>query len=282
MTGTNADQATFWDSEAGPKWVRHADAMDACLAPVTQAVLDAANLQSGGQVLDIGCGAGHSTLQAAGLVGSEGQALGVDISNTLLALAKNRARHVPQAHFTLADAETHPFEAGQFDALISRFGVMFFDNPVAAFANMARALKPGGRIAFAAWGQIPENPFFTLPAAAVRQVLGAAPPKADPDAPGPFAFRNPERVLRILKEAGLRATSVDVQHIPLPIAGGPDEAAAVWKEIGPVDRAFRHFDTPPAQQEEVLSTLKEMLRTHIQDGALMIPSEINIFSAQMA
>ena len=278
--GPNADQATFWDSQAGPKWVRHADAMDACLAPVTEAVLEAATLRPWDHVLDIGCGAGHSTFAAIELLTEGGRIDGFDISRTLLALARDRARGNPATQFILGDAETYDFVRGAYDALISRFGVMFFASPVTAFANMARALRPGARVAFAAWGQIRENPFFTLPATAVRVVLGDAPPRPDPEAPGPFAFQNTDRVCRILKEAGFVAVEVEVQNIPLPIAGGAKAATALFAEIGPIERAFLHFDTPPEQQIEVLEEVSRAASALVKNDQLMIPSEINIYTAR--
>ena len=182
----NSDQAEFWSSDAGRTWVAEQTSMDAVLQPVLDGVLARADLQTGQSVLDIGCGTGISSIEAAVRVGTSGRVLGADISPTMLERATARARDLSNVQFLKADAAAHTFEQGAFDCLISRFGVMFFSDPVGAFHNIALGLKPGARLTMAAWGQIPNNPWFTLPAQAAKAVVGA-PPAVDPDEPGPFA-----------------------------------------------------------------------------------------------
>ncbi|MEM9968785.1 MAG: class I SAM-dependent methyltransferase [Pseudomonadota bacterium] len=281
-TATNADQATFWESQAGPKWVRHSEKLDRFFAPVTQAVLAKAGLRPGERVLDVGCGAGSSSLLAGQHVLPDGKVDGFDISKTLLALAKDRAAAAPQLRieFIHGDAEVYAFQRARYDAMISRFGVMFFADPVAAFANMRPALTPGGRMVFAAWGRVSENPFFTISAAAIRAVFGEAPPRPDLDAPGPFAFRDPDRVIAILTQAGFQSVDVDIQKIPLPIAGGPQEVLDLWREIGPMERAFEFFAATEAQRDAVYEKVLEALEAYQSQESLIIPSEINVFSAR--
>ncbi len=280
----NAEQRNFWDQLAGPKWVRLGDGMDRLLAPILETVLDVANLKQGDRVLDIGCGGGTSTLAAAHSVGPDGHAMGADISETLLRLARDRAQaaDVSNAAFQLCDAETHEFETNSFDAMISRFGVMFFGDPAAAFANMATGLRPGARITFAAWGQIPNNPYFTLPAAVARKHFGAAPPKTDPDDPGPFAFRDPARVLGILNDAGLSNAQVDVREIALTPPDGVAGLGALCAEIGPVERAFQHFDASQADRKAVNAAVVEAFSVFEKDGVLQVPAEINIVTATVS
>ena len=189
MTSSNSDQEEFWTRNAGPTWVAQEHDLDQLLSPVLDLVLENADLLQGHKVLDIGCGTGQSTLRAGAEVGHTGHVLGADISSTMMARAAQRAADLPQVGFALADAEVYPFAPAQFDRTISRFGVMFFTDTTAAFRNIARAMKPGGKISFATWGQTQANPWFTLPASIAKAELGA-PPKTDPDAPGPFALRD--------------------------------------------------------------------------------------------
>jgi SAM-dependent methyltransferase len=278
MGGPNAEQEEFWDRQAGPKWVRRAAEMDALLAPVLRLLLDEARLRDGESVLDVGCGNGTSTFEAAGLVGKAGHATGADISGSLLKLARDRAARagIRNVDFLLADAETQDFPKRSFDVMISRFGVMFFDDSVAAFRNIARALRPGGRIVFAAWGQIGANPYFTLPAAVSRAHFGGAPPKGDPDGPGPFAFREPERILDILRGAGLAEVRVDVRQVELTPTGGPEDMAQLCEEIGPVAGAFEHFNATDADRRAVRDGIASALRDYERAGALRVPAEINL------
>ncbi|MDF1728051.1 MAG: methyltransferase domain-containing protein [Sulfitobacter sp.] len=279
--GPNLDQQEFWDRQAGPKWVRQAHFMDSLLSPVLDELLARAALKPGAAVLDVGCGSGASSRRAAALVGPEGRVLGADISASLLTHARAEAEGTGQLSFTLCDAQTHPFEPASFDLLISRFGVMFFDDPVAAFANMARALRPGGRILFAAWGEIPQNPYFTLPAAVAREHFGASPPKTDPDLPGPFAFRDAARIENILSAAGLEDIRID--PVPLILTGPGDAAtlAPTLSEIGPIERAFSHFEANDADREAVTRKLAEALQPWEVAGNLAIPALVNMTEARV-
>ena len=230
---TNADQTTFWTHEAGPKWVRHQAAMDALLAPVTELVLEHAGLAPGMAVLDIGCGAGASTRAAAARVAPGGRVLGVDVSDTLLAAARAQGA----ADYLKADAQTHDFAQRSFEASISRFGVMFFDETQAALANVARALRPGAQATFAAWGPAPQNPFFLIPAGVVRDRFGPQ-PKTDRTLPGPFAWEDAARVTGFFKAAGW--VDVSVTAVPLTLdALDAAEMADLALAIGPAEAALR-------------------------------------------
>jgi SAM-dependent methyltransferase len=280
MPHANADQERFWDPDAGPVRVRNVHAMDACLAPVLDLILRKAALTSGEDVLDIGCGGGTSTFAAATAVGSQGTALGADISNTLLAYAGARG-DMGKTRFVHADAETYAFAPSSVDVMISRFGVKFFDNSAAAFANMARALRPGGRMVFAAWGAIPANPFFILPAGVAKSYLGPT-PKSDPDAAGPFAFRDTARVVEILATAGLRNIEVDVEQIMLTPQGGSDGFAEIAMQIGPAHGALAHYKASNAQHDVLRARISQAAEAYITGSALRLLAEINLFSASKA
>ncbi len=193
----NAAQADFWNSDPGRRWVRFQEGLDSIHASVTDVLLSAARPQPGERVLDVGCGAGAQTFALASAVGPDGAVTGIDFSAPLLERAAERRDElgVGNVTFQLGDAAVESFPTGTFDLAASRFGVMFFDDPVAAFRNIAAALRPGGRIAFVAWQGQEHNPWFALPHRLAVERLGEGAPSL-PDAPGPMAFRDADRVLR--------------------------------------------------------------------------------------
>ncbi|VWC11246.1 SAM-dependent methyltransferase [Burkholderia diffusa] len=194
-------------------------------------------------MLDIGCGAGASTLALAVRVGAGGQVLGVDISEPLIDRARALARHDTPTLFQVADASSAELPEGAFDILFSRFGVMFFDDPTAAFTHMRRALRPGGRVAFVCWRGTDENDWMRLPVGALKGIL---PPSAlpDPEAPGPFSFGDRERVARILTTAGFTDIAISPFDAAVPFAEGEtrdaaiDDAVKMTLEVGPLSRAL--------------------------------------------
>jgi SAM-dependent methyltransferase len=172
------------------------ESLDNLLSGVLDHLLETAGVEPRQSVLDIGCGTGASVLALCERVGPDGMVEGLDISSQMLARARQRAQDagLRNARLTLADAQVHPFERQLYDQVVSRFGVMFFSDTVAAFANIANAVKPGGRMTLASWGPLQENPWFSIPRAAAIAQLGEVPP-VDPNAPGPMAFHDTERVL---------------------------------------------------------------------------------------
>lgn len=279
MSDQNAEQQEFWTDAAGPTWVAQMDAMDAALAPLLEGVLDRAALAPGEHVLDIGCGAGTSTISAAEQIGDAGHILGVDISATLMAVAAERAQGRSNIEFQVSDAQTHEFDKAGFDCLISRLGVMFFDDPVAAFVNIAKALRPEGRMIFASWGAIPDNPYFTLPAQVAKSMLGAV-PKSDPDAPGPFAFRAPERVEAILQASGFEQIRVEEVPFVLTANGSAEDVAALMCEIGPAQRALQHYEADGETRSRLIAVLADALKAFETGDGIRIPALINFTSAR--
>lgn len=275
----NDSQQKFWTVDAGPTWVARMKAMDLTLRPVLDEVLRLAAIQSGVRIIDIGCGAGTSTLQAAAQTGISGTALGVDISQTLLEAARSRAQGQQNLAFLLADAQTHPFKAKSCDCMISRFGVMFFADPPAAFANMARALSPGGRMVFATWGAISENPYFTLPAQIAAEVIGR-PPKADPDAPGPLSLRETSLVEALLEKAGLTDITAVETPMMLTPTGGVEDVAELLCDIGSAQRVLLHFNATKADRARLATALAGPLCQYETAKGIRIPALINMFSAR--
>jgi SAM-dependent methyltransferase len=243
MAHDNAGQVTDWNGQSGERWVAHQARLDAMVAVFGQAAIDAAAPAMGERVLDVGCGAGTSSLALAARVGAEGHVLGVDISEPLIARARALTPRETTALFQVADASSADLPDEAFDILYSRFGVMFFDDPTAAFARMRRALRPSGRIAFVCWRGAAENDWGRLPMGAIKGIVPpAAPP--DPDAPGPFAFGDPGRVTRILTAAGFTDIAIAPFDASVPFGAGAtrdaaiDDAVKMAIEVGPLSRAL--------------------------------------------
>lgn len=243
MAKQSADQVGDWNGQSGERWVANQARLDALVAVFGQAAIEAAAPAAGERVLDIGCGAGASTLALAARVGAEGQVLGVDISEPLIDRARALAPKDSPALFQVADASSAALPEGAFDILFSRFGVMFFDDPTAAFAHMRRALRPGGRVAFVCWRGAAENDWMRLPVGALKGIL---PPSAlpHPEAPGPFSFGDRERVARILTAAGFSDIAISPFDAAVPFGEGEtrdaaiDDAVKMTLEVGPLSRVL--------------------------------------------
>lgn len=278
-TTANADQIAYWNEQVGDTWASLQERMDAQLAPLGSAAIEALALCPGERVLDIGCGSGATTLQIAQVLGATGEAVGLDISRPMLAVAKSRPRPTDAApvNFVEVDAQTGALPGPAFDAAFSRFGVMFFNDPVAAFRNIHAALKPGGRLAFVCWRPQPENPMFTAPMAAALKRL-PAPPPADPLAPGPFAFADPERVRRILEEAGWSAIQIAPHDQPIS-PGTLEQAMTIAFQIGPLGAMLREH---PDKRDAVVEDVRTAISSFIADGVVRFPSATWIVTANRA
>ena len=243
MAEQNAYQVADWNGQSGERWVANQARLDAMVEVFGQAAIEAAAPATDERVLDVGCGAGASSRALAARVGAGGQVLGVDISEPLLDRARTLAQQDTPALFQVADASSAELPQGAFDILFSRFGVMFFDDPTAAFAHMRRALRPGGRVAFVCWRGAAENDWVRLPMGAL---MGIVPPSAlpDPEAPGPFSFGDRERVARILTAAGFTDIAISPFDASVPFGEGGtrdaaiDDAVKMTLEVGPLSRAL--------------------------------------------
>jgi SAM-dependent methyltransferase len=243
MTEQSANQITDWNGQVGERWVANQARLDAMLAVFGQAAMEAAAPATGERVLDVGCGAGASSLALAARVGAGGHVLGVDISEALIERARALAPHGTPALFRVADASSAQLPEDAFDILFSRFGVMFFDSPIGAFAHVRRALRAGGRIAFVCWRGAAENDWVRLPMGAIK---GIVPPTAppDPEAPGPFSFADQRRVAHILTAAGFTDIAIAAFDASVPFGEGGTRDAAIGNavemafEVGPLSRAL--------------------------------------------
>jgi SAM-dependent methyltransferase len=281
MSGNDA-QRDYWAGDAGRAWVEHQARMDLGLAPVTAALLARAGIGAGASVLDIGCGAGETTLALADAVGPGGHVVGADISPLLLDRARERAGARANVAFIEADAQTHRFD-GAFDLLFSRFGVMFFADPTAAFRNLAAALRTGGRLLFACWRPVAENPWTTVPMTALRPILPAPAAPPDPLAPGPFAFADPARVEGILAAAGFTGIAAEAFDFPMLMGQGDDplaDAVRFLGKLGPAAAALR--EAGPEAREAAKPLLAAALAPHVAGGRVSLPGAIWLVSATRA
>jgi len=272
MTIKNATQIEFWNGETGQNWVSHDALMEAMLQPLGEAVMDSLSLQPGEHVLDIGCGCGHTSLNLADRIGAEGSVTGIDISAPMLAVARQLAAEHNAGHnavqFVESDAQTHTFTPEMYDAVFSRFGVMFFEDPVAAFANIRRSLRPSARLAFCCWQPRAVNPFMTVPAMAALELL-PAPPEIPPRTPGPFAFEEADYVTEILNKAAFEHVAVTPLRQPLTFGRGLSLEDIVERlvQIGPIAQMVR--EAPKDLQQPVRDKVVDAVAPFYQDGSGM-------------
>jgi len=276
--GVNAPQIEYWNGPAGDKWARLADSQDIMLGALGMAALDACDIQLGQTVLDTGCGSGTTTIEIARRVDAEGRVLGIDISTPMLDVGRARleALGIDGVTFDNNDVATYSFEEGTFDRVYSRFGVMFFIDPIAAFTNIRKGMKSGGRLTFVCWQALDKNPWMEIPFKIALQYL-PAPPASRPEEPGPMAFADPDRVRRILSGAGFGDINLESLETTLPL--GSDVPASVEKlvQLGPTGRLLGN--APEDIKAQVSDTLSDVIAKFQTDTGVMIGSATWIVSA---
>jgi SAM-dependent methyltransferase len=282
MSNPNAAQQDFWSTAQGQNWVKHEAALDASMASILDRLIAKADLKPAEHILDVGCGTGASTRDIANAV-NNGHVTGLDISQPMLTRARSKSKdaRITNSDFELSDAQIHPFEPHSFDAILSRFGVMFFADPVAAFKNLAIALKPNGRIVFASWASISDNPWFLIPRDKAVARLGKPSP-ADPHAPGPMAFQDVDRVKNILIDAGLADVRCETETVPMKMLGSAQSVANLVTKIGPATRIISELNGDAADQTAITNSIAAAFKEFETDDGLSISSTINYYSARRA
>ena len=275
-----SDGHRYWNGDGGDTWARTMDISERNFASMTKVLMRSANAQSGEHVLDVGCGGGVTSKELAEQVSPAGKVIGLDISDTILDIAKQRHGSVENLSFQQADVGAKPLLVTQFDLIYSRFGVMFFDEPTVAFSHLHQALKPDGRLVFMCWRSIKDNPWLhATTGAAVAELpeehRPAAP--ADPFAPGPFALADVDHTLQLLKGAGFTDVRMnkldDFMHL-----GDEQTAMEYLTQLGPVGNALKKVSDE--QGKTVKGAMLEVLRGYAKGGRLDVPSATWIVTAK--
>jgi SAM-dependent methyltransferase len=268
--------AEYWNGEGGQTWVANIDKTEALLEPLSAVLIERAAARPGEAVLDVGCGGGRTTIELARAVGPDGLAVGLDISTPILEVARTRGSSLSQLDFQLGDASSMELGNARFDLIASRFGVMFFEEPVAAFENLERALKPTGRVVFMCWQSPEKNPWMSEPGAAAAEIV---PPEAppDPEAPGPFAFGNADRVHGILEQADF--DNIEIEAVEQQMSW-PDVDTAVdyITQMGPAGKLMRESDQETGAR--IHAAVRAVLARHAGPGGVSMPCATWIVKAR--
>ena len=253
------EQTRLWNGPAGRAWVETQEVLDPMFKPFEDLLVEAVSAESGGRVLDVGCGTGSTTLAVARRLGARSRCLGIDISEPMIAAARARAeREGTQASFLRANAQLHAFEPASFDLILSRFGVMFFDDSVRAFANLRRAARHAAEFRFVAWRSAAENPFMTTAERAAAPLLPNLPARR-PEAPGQFAFADRHRLSSILEESGW--AEIDIRPIDVACTLPEKELVRYLSQLGPVGLRLQEVDDRTRTQ--VIETVRAAFEPYV-------------------
>jgi SAM-dependent methyltransferase len=279
-TETNADQLEYWNTVAGPRWVGLAGFVEKRVEKVNGLLLTRSAIKPGEKVLEVGCGTGAATVPLAEAVGGTGEVLGIDISEPMLAGARERISQSGLRNITLlrVDAQAHSFEPNRFDLIASRFGVMFFADPVAAFRNLLGAMRPAGRLCFACWAALEENRHWLIPYEVALRHLGPPAPKP-PHAPGPMAFADPEYLRSVLERAGYEGIEIR-RETPEILGASPREEAEHACIMGPSARLIDEKQPQESVRELIKQEMTEAFAAYAKGEEMVLPSTIFLVTAR--
>jgi len=278
--GANAAQQEYWNTVAGPRWVGLEGFVERRVAAVNDLLLRHSAVAAGEHVLEIGCGTGAFTVPLGRAVGNRGQVVGADISEAMLAGARKRIAESGLRNVSLmqADAQTHGFDPGRFDLIASRFGVMFFADPAAAFTNLRPAARSGGRLCFACWGALADNRHWLIPYEVALRHL--SPPEPRPArAPGPMAFSDPHYVRSFLGAAGFAGIEIH-RETPGILASSAREEAEHACIMGPSGRLIDEKKPDAATVETIRREMEQAFTAYTRDGATLLPSTVFLVTAR--
>lgn len=277
--GENPDQGKFWNEEPGLSWVENDRLMSERLETISQLLLENLDLRPSSRILDIGCGGGGTTLALAKRAPPSAQITGLDISKPLLDLAAQKCADHENINFVLADAQAHRFALQKFDTVISRFGVMFFENPVKAFQNIKSALTVAGRLHFVCWAPLEENEFFYAPLQAALQHTDQ-PFIAPGRAPGPLAFSDAAYLRSLLEEAGFQQIEIAKTPTQVTTKDSPEEDAKLLMQIGLATRIMTLAEMGEAERAEVFRSMLAQSAARQKDGKISYDATVYIVAAR--
>lgn len=268
----------YWKEEGGQKWLENINAVESSLIPLSEILLERAALREAEFVLDIGCGGALTSLEIARQVGPGGQVTGLDISADILSVARQRAARVPNLQLREGDAGSITLPERYFDLIFSRFGVMFFNDPIAAFKNFHKAMKPSARLVFLCWRTLDENPWMGEPAAAVFQHLPPPdkPETLDADAPGPFSFADSGRVRHILDSAGFKDINLEAVDTGMPL-GTMDETVSFLMQMGPAAEVIAQASDD--EKDTAVMAIRHVMTKYETADGIMPPAAAWIVTA---
>lgn len=269
-----------WNALAHP-WIDHEEPIEKAHGPIKDGLLDRAALKVGERVLDLGCGSGALSLDAADQVGPDGRVIAFDIAEAFVSRVTERARD--QAHVVpvQGDAQHYNFSGADCDAVVSLFGTMFFDDPRSAFANIGKALSAGGRMVLVTWAGPQHNPWFSVPGRALALALPEM-PKPDPTAPGPMAFANIEMVTTLLSETGFQKVSAEEVDTHLTPLGAAADITAMMLAIGPFRAAVSRFGNPDAENvilETIGASMTDGYGAFSTGDGIKVPARVIFYTA---
>ena len=276
----NEGMAEFWNGKGGENWISREARLEASLKLFGQRAMAAAAITRGQRILDIGFGCGDTSIELAETVGPTGHVHGVDISATMVAAAEKQAKKAAcdNVSFECADAQTHTLTGACYDRIFSRFGVMFFDDPVGAFKNMHGALKPGGCLAFISWAPRDSNAWVGLPLQVVAQHL-SLPPAPSIDDPGPFSLSEPSRITTLLGAAGFSHIAVESVKIPFVLGADIDEALSFLMHLAPSGGAINNAEADTPTRQRIGADMATMLQSHCSEEGVSMKAEALLVTA---
>ena len=265
---TTLDQATYWNEGGGRRWVANLDVVERMLEPLADELFRLVAPQAGERIIDVGCGGGVTSRALADAVGTAGEVVGLDVSAVILDVARARHSGTSQLRFMLGDAANVDLPKAHYDVIASRFGVMFFPEPIRAFAHLRSLLKPGGRLRFICWQPLVLNPWMGVPADAAFTVL-PRPAPSPPNTPGPFGLSNQDFLREVLTGAGF--TALDITPHARQLDLGPlDSAVQQMTRMGPAAPLFDEAD--PATRQRVIEAIREALLPRVREERVWMDS----------
>ncbi len=279
----NAGMAEFWNGKGGENWLSREARLEASLRPFGQQAMAAGAITAGQRILDIGFGCGDSTIELAGKVGPEGQVHGVDISLAMVDAANKKAvkMDIANVSFECADAQTKAFQLASYDLVFSRFGVMFFDDPIGAFKNIYSALKPGGRLSFICWAPRAENAWVGLPLQVVAKHLTLPAPPGLYE-PGPFSLSEEAHVSGILGAAGFANITVESFQTPFVLGEDVDEALSFLMQLAPSGSAINNAEADEETRARIALDMAELLKSHANNKGVSMGAAALLVTADKA
>lgn len=276
--GENKAQGKFWNDAPGQSWVKHDAVMNLRLENISDILFNRLSAAVASNALDIGCGTGSTSIRLAETLAKGATVTGIDISEPMLEKAREKTANLPDVSFVTADAQAFQFEIGKFDAAISRFGVMFFEDSPKAFSNLRSAMKPGSQLTFVCWAPFEENEFFSLP---LKTVLEFVPSEYEfvANAPGPLAFSDKEYLAGVLQSSGFSNCNIEVVKTTVDTTDTPEEDAALLMQIGFGARAVREAELDQRRTDDLYQLFFANSKARQHDRVIKYGATIYVVTA---